>query len=95
MALVDGNLGTAIYKAQEMVDDAFKEHEKHVTEIIVQNNYLLEDSVRLYEENDKLRELVRYMYRCFVRGHDWGPYCTGETVWVEDRMRELRIEVDG
>ncbi len=35
------------------------------------------------------------MHRCFVRGHDWGPYCAGETVWVEQRMRELGIEVDG
>lgn len=50
--------------------------------------------VRLKSENAKLRELVRYMYRCFVKGHDWGPYCAGETVWVEDRMRELGVEVD-
>ena len=49
----------------------------------------------LKEENAKLRELVEYMHRCFVRGHDWGPYCAGETVWVEQRMRELGIEVDG
>ena len=44
-------------------------------------------------ENAKLRELVEDMHRCFVRGHDWGPYCAGETVWVEQRMRELGIEV--
>ena len=50
---------------------------------------------RLEAENAKLRELVEYMHRCFVRGHDWGPYCAGETVWVEQRMRELGIEVDG
>ena len=48
----------------------------------------------LEAENEKLRELVEYMHRCFVRGHDWGPYCAGETVWVEQRMRELGIEVD-
>lgn len=48
----------------------------------------------LQAENAKLRELVEYMHRCFVRGHDWGPYCEGETVWVEQRMRELGIEVD-
>ena len=48
----------------------------------------------LEAENAKLRELVEYMHRCFVRGHDWGPYCAGETVWVEQRMRELGIEVD-
>lgn len=44
-------------------------------------------------ENSELRELVEDMHRCFVRGHDWGPYCAGETVWVEQRMRELGIEV--
>ena len=48
---------------------------------------------RLQAENEKLRKLVEYMHRCFVRGHDWGPYCAGETVWVEQRMRELGIEV--
>lgn len=53
------------------------------------------DCPSLVEYVEKLRDLVRYMYRCFVRGHDWGPYCAGETVWVEDRMRELGIEVDG
>lgn len=46
----------------------------------------------LEAENAKLRELVEYMHRCFVRGHDWGPYCAGETVWVEQRMRELGVE---
>ena len=50
---------------------------------------------KLLDENAKLRELVRYMHRCYVRGHDWGPYCAGETVWVEQHMRELGIEVDG
>ena len=50
---------------------------------------------RLQAENAKLRELVEYMHRCFVRGHDWGRYCAGEMVWVEQRMRELGIEVDG
>lgn len=49
---------------------------------------------RLQAENAKLRELVEYMHCCFVRGHDWGPYCAGETVWVEQRMRELGIEAD-
>ena len=48
----------------------------------------------LEAENEKLRELVEYMHRRFVRGHDWGPYCAVETVWVEQRMRELGIEVD-
>ena len=47
---------------------------------------------RLQTENAKLRELVEYMHRCFVRGHDWGPYCAGETVWVEQRMRELGVD---
>ena len=51
--------------------------------------------MRLRDENAKLRELVEYMHRCFVRGHDWGRYCAGEMVWVEQRMRELGVEVDG
>ena len=55
---------------------------------------ILSEIKRLYDENEKLRELVEYMHRCFVRGHDWGPYCEGETVWVEQRMRDLGIEVD-
>ena len=46
----------------------------------------------LQAENAKLRELVEYMHRCFVRGHDWGPYCAGETVWVEQRMHELGVD---
>ena len=57
-------------------------------------NALRSDNERLKAENAKLRELVEYMHRCFVRGHDWGPYCAGETVWVEQRMRELGIEVE-
>lgn len=56
---------------------------------------LRDDLQRANDETAKLRELVEYMHRCFVRGHDWGPYCEGETVWVEQRMRELGIEVDG
>jgi hypothetical protein len=49
----------------------------------------------LAAENGKLRELVRYMHRCYVRGHDWGPYGAPEKEWVEEQMRELGIEVDG
>ena len=51
-----------------------------------------EEIVAAKAENAKLRELVEYMHRCFVRGHDWGPYCAGETVWVEQRMRELGVD---
>lgn len=91
MALVDGNLGTAIYGAQKMLNDAFKEHEKHVTEIIVQNRYLLEDSARLYEENDKLRELVRIMHGELVSCEDNGYVCGGHK--FDERVRELGIEV--
>jgi len=84
MALVDGNLGTAIYKAQKIVNDAFKEHEKHVTEIIVQNHYLLEDSARLYKENDKLREFVAEIYE---------DQCDDGDRWkYRDRMQELGIK---
>lgn len=45
------------------------------------------------EENAKLRELVQYMYRCYVRGHDWGPYGAPEKQHVEDAMSEMGIEV--
>lgn len=48
----------------------------------------------LHLENEKLRELVRYMHRCYVSGHDWGPWGAPEKQHVEDVMRELRIEVD-
>ena len=66
---------------QEYIDQCEREH-------------LMQVSIdALDKENAKLRELVEYMHRCFVRGHDWGPYCAGETVWVEQRMRELGIEV--
>ena len=54
--------------------------------------HLESDLAESKAENAKLRELVEYMHRCFVRGHDWGPYCAGETVCVEQRMRELGIE---
>ena len=90
MALVDGNLGTAIYRAQKMVNDAFKEHEKHVTEIIVQNHYLLEDSARLYEENARLRELVRIMHGELVSCEDNGYVCGGHK--FDERVRELGIK---
>ena len=53
----------------------------------------IEEYLELKDEHEKLHELVDYMYRCFVRGHDWGPYCQGETQYVEDRMRELGIRV--
>lgn len=49
---------------------------------------------QLKAENDNLRELVRYMHRCYVRGHDWGPYGAPEREWVEEQMRELGIEVE-
>jgi hypothetical protein len=49
---------------------------------------------RLMDENAKLRDLVRYMHRCYVQGHDWGPYGAPEKEWVEEQMRELGIEVD-
>lgn len=48
----------------------------------------------LMRKNAKLRELVEYMHRCYVRGHDWGPYGAPEKQWVEEQMRELGIEVD-
>ncbi len=57
--------------------------------MVLQSVALVKDSARLYEENGKLRDLVQYMYRCFVMGHDWGPYCNCETVHVEEQMREL------
>ena len=44
-------------------------------------------------ENAKLRKLVRYMHRCYVSGHDWGPWGAPERQHVEDIMRELGIEV--
>lgn len=54
----------------------------------------LVDYVRKIEgDNAKLRELVEYMHRCYVRGHDWGPYGAPEKWWVEEQMRELGIEV--
>jgi hypothetical protein len=55
-------------------------------------NNLLKIS-KLSDENAKLRELVMYMHRCYVRGHDWGPFGAPEKEFVEQRMRELGIEV--
>ena len=91
MALVDGNLGAAISRAQKMVDDAFKEHDKHVTAIIAQNFYLLEDSARLYEENAKLRELVYDMLEDEERGHN------DDSTFYEhvERVNELGVEFRG
>lgn len=54
----------------------------------------MESSTKMESENAKLRELVRYMHRCYVRGHDWGPYGAPEREWVEEQMRELGIEVE-
>lgn len=49
----------------------------------------------LESENAKLRDLVTYMYRCYVIGHDWGFYGALEKEHVEATMRELGIGVDG
>ena len=54
---------------------------------------IMGENAKLREENAKLRELVRYMHRCYVSGHDWGPWGAPEKQHVEDIMRELRIEV--
>ena len=89
MALVDGDLGTIIYKAQKMVDDAFEEHKKHVTEIVIQNRYLIEDSARLYEENAKLRELVLDMASELRYLNDGG--ISTDCMEYERRMRELGV----
>ena len=48
--------------------------------------------MRLREQNAKLRELVKHMHRCYVRGHDWGPYGAPEKRWVEEQMRELGVD---
>jgi len=54
----------------------------------------LNRAVKKYkDENHKLRELVRYMHRCYISGHDWGPWGAPEKQHVEDIMRELGIEV--
>ena len=46
---------------------------------------------QLKDDNEQLRELVRYMYRCYVRGHDWGPWGAPEKEWVEEQMRKLGV----
>ena len=51
--------------------------------------------VELEVENAKLRMLVSDMHRCYVRGHDWGPWGAPERESIEGRMRKLGIEVDG
>jgi len=48
----------------------------------------------LCDENAKLRELVRYMHRCYVRGHDWGLFGAPEKAFVEQCMCDLGIEVE-
>ena len=48
----------------------------------------------LRDKNAELRGLVRYMHRCYVRGHDWGPFGAPEKAFVEQCMCELGIEVD-
>ena len=50
--------------------------------------------VELEVENVKLRMLVRDMHRCYVRGHDWGPWGAPEKESIEGRMRDLGMEVD-
>lgn len=44
---------------------------------------------------DQLEQLVKYMYRCYVLGHDWGAWGAPERQWVEERMEQLGLlEVD-
>ena len=73
----------------DRVVDAINELSHRIADVDTEQLRLNRENKRLQAENAKLRELVRDMHRCFVRGHDWGPYCAGETVWVEQRMREL------
>ena len=50
---------------------------------------------RVEDRIDQLEQLVRYMYRCYVQGHDWGVWGAPEQQWVEQRMYALGLlEVD-
>jgi hypothetical protein len=62
-------------------------------EIVDDVEDLADEYEDLKAENAKLRKLVMYMHRCYVRGHDWGPFGAPEKEFVEQRMRELGIEV--
>ena len=53
-----------------------------------------ENARQIMGENERLRELVLYMHRCYVIGHDWGPWGAPEKQHVEGIMRELGIEVE-
>ena len=53
------------------------------------------DEAYLLDRIEKLEQLVRYMYRCYVQGHDWGVWGAPEQQWVEERMEQLGLlEVD-
>lgn len=69
---------------------------KEQTRWMAQTDSRWEAAVRDLEqakaENDALRELVREMYRLFVRGHNWGPRYASEKMWIEDSMEELGVE---
>lgn len=51
------------------------------------------DIGRLERENAKLRELVRIMHSELMSCEDNGYVCGGHK--FDDRVRELRVEVDG
>jgi len=81
---------------------ALESENAKLRERIAELEELLPDSGRWFSaetveayvaEIAKLRELVEYMHRCYVSGHDWGPYGAPEKRWVEEQMRELGIEV--
>lgn len=65
-------------------------------DIPAQQNYneLLRQNERQRETIEQLEQLVNYMYRCYVLGHDWGVWGAPEQQWVEERMEQLGL-LDG
>ena len=47
--------------------------------------------LELEQRCEQLEQLVKYMYRCYVLGNDWGVWGAPERQWVEERMEQLGL----
>ena len=76
MPIIENTYGRELYelhKAVEALDKALDIRGKQDGAIFLQSYYLIQDAARLYEENDRLRVLVLYMYQIMTDRRD-GPH---------------------
>ncbi len=75
MAMID--YGNDVTRAVSKIYDALKEYDKarerydsQLAFMVAQSMELVNDSARLYEENDKLRHLASDMYKQLLNAYD-------------------------